>query len=46
MLTLNWPVLLFSADEEFDDLCFQFGLELDEVVNCLFFLFKILILIH
>lgn len=26
--------LLYSADEEFDELCFEFGLELDEVVRC------------
>lgn len=27
------------ADEEFDELCFEFGLELDEIVciGCLFF---------
>jgi hypothetical protein len=25
--------LFFSADEEFDELCFQYGLELDEVVG-------------
>lgn len=24
---------LFSADEEFDELCFEFGLELDEIVS-------------
>lgn len=24
---------LFSADDEFQDLCFEFGLELDEVVS-------------
>lgn len=23
----------FSADEEFDELCFEFGIELDEVVK-------------
>ena len=27
--------LYFSAEEEFDELCFEFGLELDEVVSCL-----------
>ena len=27
-------VFLSSADEEFDELCFDFGIELDEVVRC------------
>lgn len=26
-------ILFFSADDEFQDLCFEFGLELDEVVS-------------
>lgn len=26
----------FSADEEFDELCFEFGIELDEVVRSRF----------
>lgn len=26
-------MLLISADEEFDELCFEFGLELDEIVS-------------
>ena len=26
-------LLSFSAEEEFDNLCFEFGIELDEVVS-------------
>ena len=26
-------ILFFTADEEFDELCFDFGIELDEVVS-------------
>ncbi len=26
-------VFTFAGDEEFDELCFQFGIELDEVVS-------------
>lgn len=39
-ITMNYkPVIIktwcpiFSADEEFDELCFEFGLELDEIVS-------------
>ena len=33
---MSYLVLNHSADEEFDTLCFEFGIELDEVVrNCL-----------
>lgn len=37
-LTISF--FIFLADEEFDELCFEFGLELDEIVcigYCLFF---------
>jgi len=27
---------VFSADDQFSDLCFEFGLELDEVVSIIF----------
>lgn len=30
----NLCFLLVSADEEFDELCFEYGLELDEIVSC------------
>ena len=33
----------FLADEEFDELCFEFGLELDEIV-CIRYFFNILCL--
>lgn len=29
----NYEFMCFSADEEFDELCFEFGLELDEIVS-------------
>ena len=29
-------IFLLPADEEFDELCFEFGIELDEVVSGLF----------
>jgi hypothetical protein len=31
--TLHKLCLYFVADEEFDELCFDFGIELDEVVQ-------------
>lgn len=43
---MNWIYIItdnFSlvvADEEFDELCFEFGLELDEIVSDLFWLHK------
>lgn len=35
----QYPFFPPIADEEFDELCFEFGLELDEIVcvGCLFF---------
>lgn len=30
---INWCFLRVSADEEFDELCFEYGLELDEIVS-------------
>jgi len=29
----RWVFICYSADEEFEELCFDFGLELDEVVR-------------
>lgn len=31
----------YLADEEFDELCFDFGIELDDVVCSIFFLYCI-----
>lgn len=32
-MSLNHCYLILIADEEFEELCFDFGLELDEVVS-------------
>lgn len=37
-LKLAISFFFFLADEEFDELCFEFGLELDEIV-CIGYLF-------
>lgn len=31
----NYCLFFVLADEEFDELCFEFGLELDEIVSTL-----------
>ena len=36
-ISSNLQFTKFSAEDEFNDLCFDFGLELDEVVSCGFF---------
>ena len=34
LLLLLLLLCVSVADEEFDELCFEFGIELDEVVSC------------
>lgn len=40
LIRLKLAISFFLADEEFDELCFEFGLELDEIVCIVYLFFK------